>query len=660
MSTVRYTDEVQVVLDSLGPPSGPGLKERRLLLSKDHFCVPIGRTSKRIQDMAPARENAWIDSAVMSREHAELYFESEQKKVFIKDKGSLHGTFHNGVRLAQDKAQLLTQGDILKFGVAVERNAQDFPPCIMKVTLNYGTETRPEANPLVFRVPDDSDMEDDASDEDMSIQNSTRVLRENGIRPAQPAETSKVVAIDLTSDEENEAESNMSPMTPAGRPSFGRTLSTEGRAKVDEAVDDWEDYDSSAQSPVPFPLPSLPLESSVTGLADPSDIEQISAFNGDMDFESDDDFGFDQDAPSPAGSLPSPACDCDDAAPERTVSLPSIELESPTTEAKQSAVVFCDSTNTLKPIVDGEQPSAPSRPDRLPSIDSSRGIQSGRVQLPPIDTMGAAASIAPQQSSQQSLAEMLGAKTGKFEFFSARAFNKLRAGNALREPATQPKPAVRRQSSHFLDPIRDDARMDDPNNDCDGRHQGRREHGSSVFTLNESPVYPADAPTSALLASGAKFLNSPLQEPDKEHLVLTPPQLDETSAYQFELSKQAAEVDAAASKRTHVAINDLVDVYPVGQAPEDGQPSNKRKAADISNLTAEEECAPAEAADGPASKMPDSVLARPEATAVAPAVDESEANRPTKRIRRVAEVFGYVALGGVAVMSALIASAPTL
>lgn len=100
----------------------------------------------------------------MSREHAELCFDSAQKvsrlreslvflcsqrlykanlvqqKVFIKDIGSLHGTFHNGVRLAQDKNQLLTNGDIVKFGVAVERNAQDFPPCVMKVTLKHGTE----------------------------------------------------------------------------------------------------------------------------------------------------------------------------------------------------------------------------------------------------------------------------------------------------------------------------------------------------------------------------------------------------------------------------------------------------------------------------------------------------------------------------------------
>ncbi|KND86678.1 Uncharacterized protein TOPH_08698 [Tolypocladium ophioglossoides CBS 100239] len=658
MSAVQYTDEVQVVLTSFGPSPGPGLKERRLVLSKDRVCVPIGRTSKRIQHMTPGRGNAWIDSAVMSREHAELCFDSAQKKVFIRDIGSLHGTFHNGVRLAQDRKQLLTQGDILKFGIAVERNAQDFPPCVMKVTLNYGTEIRPEANPLVFRVPDDSDVEDDASDEDMSIQNSTRALRENGIRPDQPVESSKVVAIDLTSDEENEAESHMSPTTPAGQRSglFNRPFLTESRAKVDEAVDDWEDYDSNAQSSVPFPLPSLPLEPSLEPSRDLSDNEPISGFDGDMDFESDDEFGFDQDAPSPAGSLPSPTCDCDDAVPERTVSLPSIELESPTTEEmKQPGGVFCDPTSTLKSGMDAEQPKAQSQLDRLPSIDSSHGIHSGGVQLPPIaDTMGAAASIPPQHFSQQSVAEFLGEKTRKFEYFSARSFNKRLAA----APAALKQPTPPRQPSRFLNPIRDDACVDDTNNDRDTRHLGRQENDSSMFTLNQP--YLADASTSTLLASGAKFLSSPLQERDKEHLVLTPPELDETSAYQFERSKKAAEDDAAASRRTHVAINDLVDVYPIGQAPEDGQPSNKRKAADISKLAPEDGCASAELVDEHASTQPDSSLPRPVAPSPAPAADESEANRPAKRIRRAAEVFGYVALGGVAVMSALIASAPTL
>ncbi|PNY28252.1 Uncharacterized protein TCAP_01824, partial [Tolypocladium capitatum] len=665
MSTVRYADEVQVILTSFGPPPGPGLKERRLVLSKDRFCVSIGRTSKRVQHKTPAHGNAWIDSAVMSRDHAELYFDSAQKanlvqqKVFIRDIGSLHGTFHNGVRLAQDVKQLLTQGDMLKFGVAVERNAQGFPPCVMKVTLDFGTEIRPEAKPLIFRVPDDSDMEDDASDEDMSIQNSTRALREKGIRPDQPAEPSKVVAIDLTSDEEIEAENHTSPMTPTGQCSdiFDEPVSsTERRAKVDEAVDDQEDYDSSAQSPVPFSLPSLPLEPSVEPSRDLSDNEPISGFDGDMDCESDDEFAFDQDAPSPAGSLPGPTCHCDDAVPERTVSLSSIELELAATEdMKPPAALFCDPIRTLKSGMDAEQHSVQSRPDRLPSIDSSHGIQSGCVQLPPIaDTMGAAASIPPQHFSQKSVAELLGEKTGKFEYFSARSFNKKCAAAARKYPAAPG------QSSRFLDPIRDDACVNDTNNDGDARHQGRQEHDSSVFTLNEPHL--ADASTSTLLASGTKFLSSPPRGPNKEHLVLTPPELDDTSAYQFELSKKAAEVDAAASKRTHVAINDLVDVYPVGRAPMDGQPSNKRKVADISKLTPTDECAcvEPEPVHAHASPQPSSSLASPEATSPTRVADEAEAKRPTKRIRRAAEVFGYVALGGVAVMSALIASAPTL
>lgn len=62
---------------------------------------------------------------------------------------------------------------------------------------------RPESRSIVFRVPDDTDVEDIASDDDFSIRSSIKVLRENGLHPAQPEETSKALAIDLTSEEDD-------------------------------------------------------------------------------------------------------------------------------------------------------------------------------------------------------------------------------------------------------------------------------------------------------------------------------------------------------------------------------------------------------------------------------------------------------------------------
>ena len=341
---------------------------------------------------------------------------------------------------------------------------------------------------------------------------------------------------------------------------------------------------------------------------------------------------------------------------ERTASLNSIQLKSPTNEEmKQPATLFRESINVLEPSVDSEQCSAQSRHDRLPSIDSDHGIQSGCVQLPSIcDSMGTITSISPQQFSQKSAAKMLGEKTGKLEYFSARSFNKrLATATTAQTPQTPP-----RQLSRFMDLVRDDNQVAGTKNYCDTQQRGRQEHDVSGIILNDA--YLAEAPDSTLLASGAKFLSSPLQEPSKVHPVLTPPELDETSAFQFEQSKKAAEVDAAASKQTHMDIKDLVDTHPIGQASEDKQLSKKRKAADISDLTQEIDGPYVGPKDELAPAQPNSSYSRPEAASPATANSASEANRPTKRIRRAAEAFGYVALGGVAVMSALIASAPTL
>lgn len=88
--------------------------------------------------------------------------------------------------------------------------------------------------------------------------------------------------------------------------------------------------------------------------------------------------------------------------------------------------------------------------------------------------------------------------------------------------------------------------------------------------------------------------------------------------------------------------------------------SSKRKAEDISQLTPEEEKHAEVVSRGERSRYARLRFRRRMNNMARPAVSAPAAAPPSKRLRRVAEVVGYAALGGVAVMSALIATAPTL
>jgi hypothetical protein len=87
---------------------------------------PIGRASKNTTKkvLMPASHNAYIDSPVISREHALLSAEatSAGPQVFVTDTGSMHGTMVNGERLVAHTAKQLSSGDMLQFGIDVNRN----------------------------------------------------------------------------------------------------------------------------------------------------------------------------------------------------------------------------------------------------------------------------------------------------------------------------------------------------------------------------------------------------------------------------------------------------------------------------------------------------------------------------------------------------------
>lgn len=87
---------------------------------------PIGRASSNVtkKDLMAAPHNAYIDSPVISRQHAVLSANASSgtPEVYISDQASMHGTMLNGQRLPPKTPTKLKYGDELQFGTDVNRN----------------------------------------------------------------------------------------------------------------------------------------------------------------------------------------------------------------------------------------------------------------------------------------------------------------------------------------------------------------------------------------------------------------------------------------------------------------------------------------------------------------------------------------------------------
>ena len=87
---------------------------------------PIGRASSNVskKELMAAPHNAYIDSPVISRQHALLSANSTNgvPEVYLSDQGSMHGTILNGKRLTAKTPTKLKYGDEIQFGTDVNRN----------------------------------------------------------------------------------------------------------------------------------------------------------------------------------------------------------------------------------------------------------------------------------------------------------------------------------------------------------------------------------------------------------------------------------------------------------------------------------------------------------------------------------------------------------
>ncbi|OAL02138.1 hypothetical protein IQ06DRAFT_292864 [Phaeosphaeriaceae sp. SRC1lsM3a] len=136
--------------------------------------LPIGRASKNSnkKELMPSVDNGYIDSPVISREHAQLSARggSDPPRVFITDLGSMHGTMVNGEQLVAHAPTPLSSGDTLQFGIDVNRNEEFF------VARKYRFDAHPVPPQapfsLGFTVPDSEEedlgdyAESDASEEE--------------------------------------------------------------------------------------------------------------------------------------------------------------------------------------------------------------------------------------------------------------------------------------------------------------------------------------------------------------------------------------------------------------------------------------------------------------------------------------------------------------
>lgn len=72
-------DAALVRLTVVNPSPDFAFPTRSLLLRKSNTTIPLGRMSKKNGVYAAREDNGWIDSAVMSRDHAKLIFDPQSR-----------------------------------------------------------------------------------------------------------------------------------------------------------------------------------------------------------------------------------------------------------------------------------------------------------------------------------------------------------------------------------------------------------------------------------------------------------------------------------------------------------------------------------------------------------------------------------------------------
>ncbi|KAF5542382.1 sarcolemmal membrane-associated [Fusarium phyllophilum] len=662
MAVPEYRDEVSITLSIADPPPSFSFPTRRIFLSKKNPTIEIGRTSKRNGAFEAAKSNTWFDSPVMSRKHALFTLDADKQKIYIKDTGSLHGTYKNDVRLETNVNHEVISGDKLKFGAFIERPQDKHYPCAMLVRQTYGS-INPELRGNSFRVPEDSDNESLISDEDQ-VNNSYEMLRTNKFVPARMATSSFGHGpIDLTLDDQYPL-SNVRNGTETfdNCPHILQIPSAKLPEPVSVLGHEFSDLEEEPEEAENDLSPnSMDTDDSYGGISE--DCQSVdyamSSVSGDSIVDEEEDFAehdeFEEEQVHTQEPAPQGKGHTEEATvmayvmsenPEKAPAQPSA---SPLSIQTRDAPKQLDSAN----LTQLDKGYYPWKSDLAPMM-SINGTSS--LKLPPISE--AVFDTYNHETITHSTAEVVGRKHGKYEFFAAREAN---AAAARAQPQARPK-------------------------DPDSQTPVQQHYLLRAGTENKIPRHLEDelqSPTdeiqpraSDLVSSGLRYLATPPEHIDTT-IPSVDPELDDSSAWAFQESKKSPGVkvttettEKAVAQENDTDVVEDGDAKPV-EAMEPAKPveaeaaepvkipvpestATKRKADEISQLTHEEE------------QMSNDRHSRPQAhrrevqPSARPRHIAALGTPPTKRLRRMAEAVGYVALGGAAVMSVLIATAPAL
>ncbi|KAI2775630.1 hypothetical protein F4815DRAFT_487286 [Daldinia loculata] len=308
-------DEVIIVTLVCRPHGSPvsAFPKRQFILSNQNPSIRIGRASKvPTKGFVASIDNAWFDSPVMSRNHAELVLDLDSipKSVILKDIGSLHGTFHiphdgagKEMRLEQQRPVRLSNGDSLRFGTDIFRAKETFPPYSVEFyMIGQENESRSQDMPTTnqspnrtFTIPDDDLDDEDEDDDDESVV-------ETCMPPSRKTNVQRGLSIDLTQDEDDSDEDQNVASSATALNRFNSDI-----IDLTSEPDEHSDHEIHARSPshssasVTVDAPAIPAlvaafaASNSESLAGMDQSEKPTAFDVGPNASSDHDYSFPHD-----------------------------------------------------------------------------------------------------------------------------------------------------------------------------------------------------------------------------------------------------------------------------------------------------------------------------------------------------------------------------
>ncbi|KFY18058.1 hypothetical protein V492_00183 [Pseudogymnoascus sp. VKM F-4246] len=157
------TIQAKVILTALTAGVFPVI--RTIYLHEYNPAIPIGRSSKNpLKNLVAATDNCWVDSDVVSRDHALLNFDWDLKRIFIEDTQSMHGTRINNKQIPKNDPIPLANDDVVSLGADVKRGLETYPECRFRV--NYELQPYSPSTGRTYQLlSDDEDEPFEISDD---------------------------------------------------------------------------------------------------------------------------------------------------------------------------------------------------------------------------------------------------------------------------------------------------------------------------------------------------------------------------------------------------------------------------------------------------------------------------------------------------------------